>query len=75
VHACCLLCSYPGAEFISKQPPIIQLKDFLTPEECDEFIAAGRPGLVASTGGVRARATPMVRERAYACAHASWADK
>jgi hypothetical protein len=40
----------PKAQYVSHNPPIIQFDDFLSAQECEEMIAAGKPGLMASTG-------------------------
>ena len=40
----------PGASFVTEDPPIIHFVDFMTEQECDEMIEAGKPGLKASTG-------------------------
>lgn len=40
----------PGASFVTEDPPIIQFENFMTPEECEAMIEAGKPGLKASTG-------------------------
>jgi hypothetical protein len=40
----------PGASFVTEDPPIIHFDGFMTPEECEAMIEAGKPGLKASTG-------------------------
>jgi hypothetical protein len=40
----------PTAHFISSDPPIIQFDEFMSPEECERFVEAGRPSLEPSTG-------------------------
>ena len=42
--------STPGASFVTEDPPIIHFENFMTEQECDEMIEAGKPGLKASTG-------------------------
>jgi hypothetical protein len=41
---------YPGARYVSKDPPIILIDDFVTDEECEHIIKIGTPGLEVSTG-------------------------
>ena len=40
----------PGAQYVSHDPPIITIDDFLTDEECASIIEIGTPGLEPSTG-------------------------
>ncbi len=40
----------PGASFVTEDPPIIHFDGFMTPDECEAMIEAGKPGLKASTG-------------------------
>jgi hypothetical protein len=41
---------YPGARYVSKDPPIILIDDFVTDEECEHILQIGTPGLEVSTG-------------------------
>jgi hypothetical protein len=44
--------TFPGAEFISTDPPIIHFSDFLTAEECAAVVEAGETSLKPSTGAL-----------------------
>ena len=45
-----IVANNPDAEFVSTNPPIIEIKNFMTDDECDNIIRAGKPGLQPSTG-------------------------
>lgn len=40
--------AYPKLKQVSRDPPIFEVPDFLTKEECDALVAAGLPGLKRS---------------------------
>ena len=60
----------PSARFINDDPPIIEFKDFMTPDECERFKEAGLPTLEPSTGTGALK--NGVFERAITSGRTSW---